>query len=1431
MFPLLQAKSFAEVLRHWATKDNSQVDPTQATVDNPAIESSFRTGFAFRYLNGKNEESITYNALDESARKIAATLLVTANRGDRTLLMFEPGLEFIQSFMACIYAGITAVPISAPNPAQRETVTRFNSIVENSKATLLLTTNSLIDSLQTALDSNVQQGPSWLGFESCFQTDIMPPHEIATVEDNVIALLQYTSGSTRAPKGVLVSHENLMHNARLIRTGMRQDTMSPIGVHWLPSYHDMGLMGGILQTIFLGGSSILLSPSGFIRRPLAWLKAISQYKATTCGGPNFAFEHCTRRIPDSALKDLDLSSWQIAFCGAEPIKAETLDAFAKKFSKAGFNKNAFTPCYGMAEGTLAVTIGTYADEDVITLKGEAFERKKIERAAPDTIGSTRFVSSGPVVSDQRLEIVDPETCLTLADSEIGEIWVAGKSIAQGYLGEDAETQSAFSGYLKGGDGPFLKTGDLGFMRNGRLFVTGRAKEMIVINGRNLYPQDIEACIAQAHPAISLGSIAAVSVPNGATEALGLAVEAKANQVEEFKHAIHLALAGHFGLTAAKIAFVKKRSLPLTSSGKLQRTLVQQRLLEGKFTEVTDTPSSASLYKANTPEFEKLEARDTKYRFDIEADVAWNAADASNQFFSDALLAVGGIDLRAMSGISGASDEFQWALAIALCEEFVVLEQRIVGFLSEERANGRLPASRSVDLFDEEEVKHIQLFRRVADTLKMQKPHIAGALDKHIEASLTTAWWHQDKVENYPSPEIYHYVCWLHFLYFEEYSIYLYTQLKNGSNINPLWLSANYAHMREETQHVRTDAGYLDLLNLDEETRATWGRWFIEQSAKDASGLAGLEGVWTFLVERYPTLQDLPLPASLLDNINLKQAAFLRLLDQKNAFLRTKRGARFDHYADALFKTDVTSASASASTNKLDCKTETEVSGTVETVQALIISSIASQLDMAPERVDPAQHFLLFGLDSVSALSISADLENALNIKLSPTLLFEQENIAGMARAITQLVIEQSGADPTHRANKNHAQPNDLPEETVNLKSLEQDCIPSTLDMSIFDTPNTGAEKRCFITGATGFLCAFVLHEQLQSDSNDVLCLVRAGSEEEGRNRIKRNLQQYGIWHASYADRIQIVLGNLEQKLFGLTENAFTDLANKVSQIIHGGAKVDFIQPYEQLHSANVLGTQEVIRLAFTAGQIPLELVSTIGIFDTNNQRGIKEVSENCTPDSNAGFRNGYAQSKWEAEKLALLAQSKGLPVRIYRPGVVSGNTENGAWQPDMVAALLKTYIEYGIAIQSKADGNLNAAPVDYVAKAIVNISQTRDGYGQVYHLTNPQPTLWTDIIKALRDMDHPIDVLPYEQWVAQLSEVSDTEVAILPYLAYFKTRSERWQLRQPPISTKNTRNALRNTEIVCDQINSALLRKYINYFRQCGFINTNTRSDLHEPSA
>ncbi|EDM74616.1 non-ribosomal peptide synthase [Plesiocystis pacifica SIR-1] len=1404
--PMASAASLAEVVTRWA--------------------SEMPESLAFRHLadgRGDDSSSLSYGQLDANARVIASAMLEQlgpqADEGARALLIYAPGLEFIEAFVACLYAGVTAVPVYPPSPAQLETtLPRLLAIATDAEPSLVLTTKMISGLLQPF----TQPAPAfasarWLATDGAVEAGGAALVGLRA-RASLPALLQYTSGSTGTPKGVVVTHANLIANERAIASAfgtldaIARGSKIESGVSWLPTYHDMGLMGKVLQTLYLGVWTTTMSPLTFIKQPVRWLEAISRYRATISGGPNFAFELCVRRIRDEEMEGLDLSSWRVAFCGAEPIRPETLERFAERFAPWGFDRAALFPCYGLAENTLIVS-GAWLGQgaDTLDLRAEAIERDRAELAAPGTLGSAQVVSCGGVVPDHEVRVVDPETREAAEPGGIGELWVGGPSVAAGYWRKPELSAETFAAELASGEGPFLRTGDLGFVHHGQVYVTGRRKELIVVRGRNIYPQDIEASVATCHAAIRPGGVVAVGLEVDGHEQAGLVVEVRKRKLdaatrEQLEQAIRLAASTEHGLNLARLALVPPRTVPKTSSGKLQRTLVRDRLLagtyddaleaaEGEDSTASEEPSSA-LYDAPNDYFRKLEARNTHYRFELEDDVLWGRVDELGIYFTPEVLAQGSIDLEAMAQVDGLVDTFQWALAIAICEEFVALEQRILAFLRRERSAGRLPRSRSAELFDDEEVKHVQLFRRYADALKAQRPELAADLDRHLTASFRTAWWHEDSLDRYPNAGVYHFVNWLHFVYFEEYSIYLHGAMAADPSVQPAWISAHAAHAREERQHVVTDAAHLARLSLSAAEREQWSKWFLEQSARDASGLAGLEGVWTFLQDRFEALAALPQPGALLGNLDLRKRAFLRLLTKDNGFSQTL-GASPGYAAfvreldEALAQRD---AEASAGADA-DSPAALELSLREELVQL-----VAAALTMDPARVDIDQPLVLFGLDSVQAVQIAGDLERSAGLSLSPTLLFEQPNIRALARAIAALRGDaEAGSSPAVEA---------APE--------------ILLDESIFADDEPSGPRKVLVTGATGFLCGHLLAELLRATDDELVCLVRARSLEAGRERLRRNLEAYGLWREGlerpFAARVEVVLGDLSKPRLGLGPVRFDALAEDVDVIFHGGALVDFVQPYERLEAVNVGGTQEMIRLAVRGGRVPFNLISTIGIFDTKAQRGEARVLEGDEPDRAEGFRNGYGRSKWTAERLVQQARSRGLPVRVFRPGVVSGSTQTGAWQPDMVAALLKSFAETGTAITPTNDGHLDAAPVDYVAQAIVHIASKPDTLGEVFHLNNPRPTRWLDLYAAMAEIGYPLELTDYARWLTELGSAA-ADPAMKPYLAYFKARDQSWKLRQPPFDCQRALDALEDSDIRCPVLDGALLDTYLQYFRRVGFVS------------
>lgn len=554
---------------------------------------------AFTYLHSDAEElHLSYGELDLQARAIGATLQSQLFPGARALLLYSPGPDFITAFLGCLYAGVIAVPTYLPR-ATRQNGGLFTlcSIANNARPSAILTRSTLVASLRTTLE----QVPDFHGIPF-LPTDTIPNAQAqewrqGKIDGDTLAFLQYTSGSTGSPKGVMLSHSNLLHNISLISDSFK---IPKSMVCWLPPYHDMGLIGNILGTLCVHAApAILMAPIAFLQHPFRWLSTISKIRADTSGAPNFAYDLCTRRITPQQRDTLDLSCWRVAFCGAEPIRQETFERFAEFFAPCGFRPEAFYPCYGLAEATLFVTGGPAETRPTV----QTFDEKELTHnlAVPvpvDHEHAQALVSCGHVSPEARVVIADPETLQPCAPNEIGEIWVAGPGIARGYWNQPAETTTTFKAYLAGSeDGPFLRTGDLGVVIDVHLFVTGRLKDLIIIRGQNFYPQDLELIVENCHDAIRLNCCAAFSIHGQEKEELVVAAEIDPRFIPEdvtgssysshrFKKinaqdlitTIRRSIAEQFELSVSHVALLNAGGLPRTSSGKIQHQVCREDFL-------------------------------------------------------------------------------------------------------------------------------------------------------------------------------------------------------------------------------------------------------------------------------------------------------------------------------------------------------------------------------------------------------------------------------------------------------------------------------------------------------------------------------------------------------------------------------------------------------------------------------------------------------------------------------------------------------------------------------------------------------------------------------------------------------------------------------------------------------------------------------------
>ena len=514
-------ENIIQKLRYWAQHDKN-------------------SGFTF--ITDNDELHFSYEALDGRAQNIAALIRRDVQIGDRVILLYVQEAEFISAFFGCLYAGVIPVPVYPPSVTHlKEAVNHITNVVNDSGAKAILTSHKIF------------QIASSLSSIPMIVTDVFNLESFVPVEptDDSIAFLQYTSGSTSLPKGVVITHGNLTHNLQtIIKTfGLTKKT---VNVSWLPFYHDMGLIGKVLCTIYLGANGVIMSPLHFLQRPIRWLKAIDKYKAEISAAPNFAYDYCVRKIRNDELKGLDLSSWRLALNGAESVSKETMDAFSKRFKSHGFDPNAFKPVYGLAESTLLVSAS---------------------KGTPKIVNNT--VSCGDIVGDQQVIIVDPDTNFECLYGEIGEIWIAGNSVTTGYWNKEN-----FDSKLITGEGPYLRTGDLGFIVDNELFISGRLKDVIIIMGRNYYPQDIEQHVKRHHENMGLG--AAIYVDN------------KLVILQEFKHkieqrdafallnSIRISIGLEFEISPSEILLLKAGQLPKTSSGKIIHYEAAEKYKEDKF---------------------------------------------------------------------------------------------------------------------------------------------------------------------------------------------------------------------------------------------------------------------------------------------------------------------------------------------------------------------------------------------------------------------------------------------------------------------------------------------------------------------------------------------------------------------------------------------------------------------------------------------------------------------------------------------------------------------------------------------------------------------------------------------------------------------------------------------------------------------------------
>lgn len=1033
----------------------------------------------------KENNSLTYSELAEQAKKIASILYEVTHPGARVLILYPAGLEFIAAFFGCLYAGTIAVPTYSPTT--KDWAEKLQQIIKNSGANVVLTTKEL---MQQSKKLNEQLShddalhfittEDWLNATNTWH--------YPKLTENHLALLQYTSGSTGTPKGVMISHGNLLHNLFVIgkATGI---TPEDISVSWLPHFHDMGLIGGILQPVFSTIPAKLLSPLAFLHRPSIWLETISHYHATATVAPNFAYDLCTSQTTEEELSRLDLSSLQFVMSGAEPIRKATIERFTQRFARCGFSPEIFYPCYGLAESTLMVTGGCrkYGVSSQCVDKNMLNQGKVLfcDETHPD---ARSVINCGQPIDSCHLAIVNPDTLQECPEKVVGEIWVAGKSVAQGYWQLPKESKHSFNARIGNKEHSFLRTGDLGYLDRGALYVTGRLKDLIIIRGCNYYPHDLEDAIHTCHPHLRAHCCVIFSIEENDCDLLVVVHEIKKNvqvlNFEEIIRTLRNKLLQTHGIDADVIALVGRNSVPKTTSGKTQRLLCKKKYLEG------------------------------------------------------------GLDIICIDKNSG--DE-----------------------IGEQEAD-------------------------TADIIQLFKPIFNCDI----------------------------------------------TAVAKEKKLSELGLS----------------------------------------SVK----LGQLHDVLVTHVDKDISIEFLLGDPSLSDMMD-------------------------------LFATGTT-------------KRE----------------------------------------ELHSAINLLAEFNQYKNIR---------------------------------------------PHITCEPKPIPQHVL---------------------LTGATGFLGAYLLHELLTHTNWRITCLVQASSLTAGMSRVIKNMEHYGLWDVVFHERVKVVLGNLEKNNLGLFRQDWEYLADTIDLIFHGAAVLNFIYPYQKLMVCNVLGTQQLIKLAGYKRLKALHYISTVGYFmsaDLADEVVIHEHNELVPED---GIYGGYNQTKWLAERLVLHARSYNIPTVVYRPSLITGESQTGHWNhDDVVCRILKGCIDLGA--RPTLDVGFNFVPVDYVAKAITHLAKEKPYQVDTYHLINPQEVSVAQLFGYVQAKGFKIKEVAYPDWEKMIQQNSrHLDHSFSPLRPFFtekvgqKDRS-LFELylhnNKAKIDCTYTQTQLAAHGIYCEKIDDVLFNRYLNYLLQCGYLTQITEAE------
>ncbi len=1565
------------------------------TLTEALDEAATRFGdrVVYRFLRDGESESdqLTFGQLRGRSLAVAAWLTSRGARGERAVLVYPQGLEFLVAFFGCLYAGVVAVPASAPS--RKGGAENLRRVAVDAGARFLLSTGALLDQVSAEFARA-------LGAGFLVHLDTEAPlaqqegHSASAGDPLDLALLQYTSGSTGSPRGVAVSRANLAHNQGQIEQcfGGGESRL----VSWLPMFHDMGL-GTVLQAVWSGGSCAIMSPHAFLQGPKRWLQAISRYQATVSGGPDFAFDLCVRRIPERERVALRLGSWRVAYDGSEPVRAATLERFAGAFASCGFRREAFHPVYGLAEATVLATSEHPIEPPVVrSFSTEGLERGHAERVTFDRVKQQALVSCGRPWPGTRMVIVNADTHEECGAREIGEIWLAGGSVAKGYWEKPAETEATFGAMTAGGEGPFLRTGDLGFEDEGHLFVTGRQKDLIIIHGLNHYPQDIEASASGCHPALAPYGCAAFSIERGGEERLVIVQEVTRSALRSLEsaeviRAIRNTISSDHALWTDAVVLVMPSTLPRTTSGKVQHKACKRAFLDESLRAVASWDAFASVGRSietgavasqgdrRSPQADRL--IDWLRRHG--ADAIGECARAERQGAPPSVLGVfakqgllgmqiapeyGGLGLghfdcaRVLEQL--AAVDFTLSLVVglnnylgiepiakhaasaakALLLPGLALGDDVAAFALVEPAGA--PAATSVSVrADADDPDRFRLYGTPFLHCVAPDASVMNLLARHDDVAGVSAFV---VTKANPGSRAIRGGTSLGVLGLNQDAVFLDATCVGQENLlgrqgdGPEILRESAMHGRlaiavaclggmkrcaqmaarhepfSATVQGQRTPNPVTLSRLGSVTaRLTALECLVHlvASAMDAGERAPAEAFAAcrilgpeLLLQSVDDLMQLGVSASGADGDRLsrlhRDVGLLRKFDGppeavaeltgrvllagegslrdliERVFgalgvarwidpaieavrrrMRTLHGAlarrpqrwgetragelcvwlvllaavvgarrktpgadldRAHAWAHAQFEhalacvrfgtpseiaaVDASDLTATVAAYAREIGDLDEAPGAPppshapgDGIRAWVVSWLARRLHIHASEVDVGRSFADHGLDSVAAVELSVGLSERLGCRLDEALLWNFSNIAAL--------IEWSATRRPH-----------VPAAFEADAHLELDVGPPS--GSLESTEPSSA----LLTGATGFLGAFLLFELLLQTRAHVTCLVRAPDAAAGLARVARNLAHYSLWDAAFASRLTVLPGDLAAPRLGLDDATFASLGDSLDAIYNNGARLSFVAPYEELRPSHARGTREILRLASIGRPKVVHHVSSVAVCDGAAYRG-RSVAESAFPIEGGGIHLPYAQCKWVSESLVSSARARGIPVTIHRPGLVAGSAVDGAWNTaDFLCRMLRAIVESG-SMPGDLDLELDFSPVDYVSRAIVTLSRRRSSIGRAFHLQNPRGVHLDTFGTILRSLGYEIDAIPYWNWVERIEALKEGPLfPLVPFLG------QRWlpedlsyvelaqRAHRPRLDCSETVQALASTGVVCPPRDARLVGRYLNYLAGTGFI-------------